>query len=289
MAGLITLPNEIIHEIVRQLIPELDGRTVFACETWRRSPHIRNLRSLTLTCKHLSAVTLPHLYGIVVLDGPTRMIRLLRTLVQNPKVRGFISTMLICCPLHVWDGIPDLFSPREIFLGRDPKLNIGTCWDTGTMDAYAAAIFQATGLDRPEYKGFTKLELETLNRGVYWRYIPKFLERLGYENTLVQGLAVALIALPTRMERLAMWRHYAGRDICHFGAAFDALLADESVRARVLPNIKRLDFRENPDGDEGHLAALFRIPSVQKLVGEGTKVEGPVSQSWRVKGRWGSG
>ncbi|KAF3941507.1 hypothetical protein ABW19_dt0200984 [Dactylella cylindrospora] len=271
MTRLLAFPNEILSEIVEHIVPDFDDDEYLEDPTsWRTSPHIRDLQSLSLTCKQLSAFATPRLYRVVVLGYPTSMIRLLRTLIENPASREMIRTLSICCPLNWCDTIIDPFSPRETFLDDNPELTLDMKWDTESMDEYAASIFRNAGLDREEYKAFTESELEALNDGGYWLSIPSWSERVRYEEALMQGLASALIALSPRTERLCMWPGRDGGRAWDLEYSIKKLVNDEKTRDRILTKLTRLELR---DSGSDYFEALSQIPSISKLLSSGVNIE----------------
>ncbi|KAK6336187.1 hypothetical protein TWF696_001750 [Orbilia brochopaga] len=290
MSPLLSLPNEILNDIISQLVPDFIHEAKFANrEEWRRSEHIGDLRSLSCTCKHLSALVRPHFYSVVVLDYPTCMIRLLRTLIENPAIRDMVRTMAICCPLHYCDDIADPFAPRETFLDDNPELKLDIVWDTDSMDDYAAAVFRSVGLDRDEYKRFTEYELEALNDGTYWMSIPDFSERIGYENALMQGLAMSLIAFLPRLEHLIMPRYQTG-PMYDFDGAVDRLVKGQDTKERMLTRLSRLELRKESyrrswpwEKGSDCLDALLRIPAIKRLVDGGHKTENEMLELWKVR------
>ncbi|KAJ6257540.1 hypothetical protein Dda_7325 [Drechslerella dactyloides] len=277
MSTLLALPNEILDKIIDQLVPSFADESTFSNHAdWRKSAHIEDLRSLSGTCKHLSDLVRPHFYRIVVLDYPTCMIQLLRTLIENPHIREMVRTLAICCPLHYCNDIINPYSPRETFLDDNPELLLNMTWDTNSMDNYAAAVFRSVGLDRDEFKKFTEDELEALNDGSYWMSVPNWSERIGYETNLIQGLAVALIALSPRIEHLAIPRYHAG-SAYHFENAVDTLARCEDTSEIILAHLTRLevntesiDYYRGPNAVQNdYLQVLLRIPAVKRLVDEG--------------------
>ncbi|KAF3917017.1 hypothetical protein ABW21_db0204487 [Orbilia brochopaga] len=285
---LLSLPNEILLEIISRLIPDFGDKSKFANrKNWRRSEHIKVLHSLSLTCKHLSTLVRPELYSVVVLDYPTCMVLFLRTLVEKPEVRDLVRTMAICCSLQYCDEIADSFSPRQIFLDDNPHLNLGMAWDTDAMDDYAATVFKTAGLVREEYQRFTEYETLALNDDSYWFSVTESSDRMDYESELMQGLALALMALSPRLELLCMSK-YAGGPVYHFQKIVAQLLECESTKDIILANLSRLEVKkEIPryarpwEMDHDYFNALLRIPAVKKLVNEGEKTETEVEEIWQ--------
>ncbi|KAF3919669.1 hypothetical protein ABW20_dc0105567 [Dactylellina cionopaga] len=193
--------------------------------------------------------------------------------------------MSIRCPLYFCDDIVDPYAPRETFLDDNPELKLNMKWDPKTMDEYAATVFRNVGLDREEYKEFTEYELEALEENGYWMSIPDFSKRIGYENTLMQGLALALIALCPRMERLCIWRHDDEGEMSHFESTINVLVNDEATREKILTRLTKLEFRSELklSRESEYLTELFQIPAVKSLVAQGVKTKEKRLESWEIK------
>ncbi|KAF3928183.1 hypothetical protein AA313_de0205949 [Arthrobotrys entomopaga] len=275
MPRLVSLPNEILEEIVDLLVPSFPDECSDH-KDWGEGPHLKDLFSLCLTCKQLESVTRPHLFKIVVLTYPTRMIRIFRTLIETPSLREMVNTMSICCPLEFSDETVDPFSPRETFLDENPELSLKMKWDPETMDSYAAAVFRAIGLDHDEYKEFTEDELEALNDGSYWMSVPDYAERSAYEGRLMEALAVGLMALSLRLERLTVRRD----SVCdyHFQESIASLIVHQDTEDQVLKNLPKLEFwtaSVKPWGlkkvsySDEFWSSLLRIPAVQTVYDSG--------------------
>ncbi|EPS39669.1 hypothetical protein H072_6536 [Dactylellina haptotyla CBS 200.50] len=290
MLKLLELPNEVLMEIVGLLVPDFNDKTEFPNhEEWRESPHIADIRSLSITCKHLSLIAQPYLFKIAVFDYPTPMIRLLRTLTENASIRDMIRTMCFCCPLQFCDTISDPYSPRETFVDDNPELILDTKWETEKMDEYAATVFTTANLDAEEYKGFTDSELEAHGEGSYWMSVPDWSQRVGYENALMQGLALALMALAPRLETLIIWRNDARGSYRHFERTIKDYIENELIKDKLLANISRLEFRDTAsvrftDRDRPDFREkLFEIPPVKELVEKGTQAEGVKFKLWYME------
>ncbi|KAF3243324.1 hypothetical protein TWF128_010294 [Orbilia oligospora] len=265
---LLTLPNEIINETIRHLTPEFTTDAKFAShKDWRSSPHQNDLCNLMLTCKHLSAVVRPHLYSTVVLDYHTNMTHLLRTLIENPDFRGLIRTLSIQCPLTFCDSIVDPYSPRETFLDDNPELKrkLNMKWDTDEMDEFGGKVFRAVGLDAHQFKEFTEDEIKSLNDNTYWLAVPTYSKRTGYENAIMQGMALALIALSHGVR---------------------TLVDSEMLRDKILTGLKRLEILGySGPGIEDHFNQLLELPAVKELAenGEHQYSEKDDMEFWAVK------
>ncbi|KAK6532788.1 hypothetical protein TWF281_006964 [Arthrobotrys megalospora] len=286
---LLTLPNEILNEIICLLVPEFDDEAKFSShKEWRTSSHQRDLCHIILTCKHLSALAQPHLYNTIVLDYHTNMTFLLRTLIEHPEDRGLIHTLSIQCPLTWCDTLADPYSPRETFLDDNPELKrkLDMKWDPENWDDFAAKVFRKVGLDADEFKAFTEDELEALNDNSYWMAIPSWSERVGYENALMQGMTLALIALSTRLERLCLLQYHGGGRTYDFEVGAKALAEDEELKDKVLASLKRLEFRGG-DGwaARGYYTELSNLPRIKELVENGDHVEKDDMEFWVAKAR----
>ncbi|KAK6505720.1 hypothetical protein TWF481_007612 [Arthrobotrys musiformis] len=281
---LLSLPNEILSEIIRHLIPDFDtGGEFKSHKDWRSSPHHNDLSNLILTCKHISAIAKPLLYTTVVVDYHTNMTHLLRTLIENPEIRGLIRTLSIQCPLTFCDELVDPYSPRETFLDDNPELKrkLNMKWDTDKMDEFAAKIFSSAGLDADEFKAFTEDEVESLNDNTYWMAVPSWSERVGYENALIQGIALALISLCTRLERLCLWTYYDTGNTFDFEHGVDVILESEALKDNVLVGLKRLEiWNDGGSGEDDHFRKLFEFPAVKGLIEEGDHLETDDMEFW---------
>ncbi|EGX49386.1 hypothetical protein AOL_s00078g419 [Orbilia oligospora ATCC 24927] len=286
---LLTLPNEILDEAIRHLTPEFATDAEFAShKVWRSSPHQNDLCNLMLTCKRLSAIVRPYLYSTVVLDYHTNMTHLLRTLIENPDFRGLIRTLSIHCPLTFCDSIVDPYSPRETFLDDNPELKrkLNMKWDTDEMDDFGGKVFRAVGLDAHQFKEFTEDEIESLNDNTYWLAVPTYSERIGYENAIMQGMALALIALSVRVERLCLWRFYDSGNMCDFERGVRTLVDSEMLRDKILTGLKRLEILGYSGSSiEDHFDQLLELPAVKELVenGEYQYEEDDDTEFWAVK------
>ncbi|KAK6343016.1 hypothetical protein TWF718_008394 [Orbilia javanica] len=285
---LLTLPNEILIETIRHLVPEFDPKDESKGDKgWRSSPHHNVLRNVMLTCKHLYTIARPYLYAIIVLDYHTNMTHFLRTLIENPDLRGLVQTLSIQCPLYFCDTIVDPYSPRETFLDDNPELKrkLDMKWDTGEMDEFAAKVFTTVGLDADAFKEFTEDELEALNENSYWMAIPTWSERVGYENALMQGMALALICLSTRLERLCLWNFYDMWITPHLERGVSGLVRDEALKDRILVGLKRLEIWSVDGCDaSGYFNDLFEIPAVKELVEQGDhRLEREQMELWVAK------
>ncbi|KAK6504330.1 hypothetical protein TWF506_002533 [Arthrobotrys conoides] len=285
---LLELPNEILNETIRHLTPDFntaDGEFT-SHKYWRSSPHQNDLCNLMLTCKHLSAIVRPHLYSTVVLDYHTNMTHLLRTLIENPDLRGLIRTLSIDCPLSFCDSIVDPYSPRETFLDDNPELKrkLNMKWDPDKMDEFAGEVFRAVGLDADEFKEFTEDEIESLNDNTYWLAIPTWSKRVGYENAIMQGMALALIALSVRVERLCLWRFYDTGNTFNFEYGVNTLVKNEILRDKILMGLKRLEFLGHGGiGFEDHFNKLFELPAVKELAENGDYSKADDIELWIAK------
>lgn len=157
-------------------------------------------------------------------------------------------------------------------------------WDTDKMDEFGRKVFRAVGLDVDEFKEFTEDELESLNDNTYWLAIPSWSERVGYENALMQGMALALVSLSVRVERLCLWRFYAKGSIFDFEYGVDALAKDEMLKDKVLLGLRRLEFwGYGGSSNEDHFNKLFKLPAVKELVENGDHLETDDMESWVAK------
>ncbi|KAK6540792.1 hypothetical protein TWF694_008182 [Orbilia ellipsospora] len=279
MPHLLSLPNELLEEIVGLLVPSFP-RDCSEHRYWGigpgETPHIKDLSSLCLTCKQLELVVRPHLFKIVVITYPTRMIRLFRTLIENPSIRKMVRTISICCTFSFGDEMVDPFSPRETFLDENPELSLKMKWDPDTMEPYAAAVFRAVELDRDEYKEFTEDELEALNEGSYWMAIPSFSERANYEERLMESLAAGLMALSLGLERFIIRRENNDSDD-HFQEAIASLVKHPDTQDHVLENVPKLEFwksRSNPFGfqispSDDFWNSLIQLPTIKEFYDDG--------------------
>ncbi|KAK6335881.1 hypothetical protein TWF730_003255 [Orbilia blumenaviensis] len=282
--GLLTLPNELLSEITRHIIPEFSPDGGYKSHKgWRSSPHQNDLCHLMLTCKHLYALMRPHLYTTVVLDYHTNMTHLLRTLVEHPEIRGWIRTLSIICPLYFCDRIVDPYSPRQTFLDDNPELvrKLDMEWNPDKMDDFAGKIFRKVGLDANEFKQFTEDEINALNDNTYWMAIPTCSERVGYENALMQGMALALIMLSVRLERLCLWWFRKKGRTSDFEYGVKRLAQDDELNKMAFVNLERLELWGN--GDNDCLAKLLSFPAIKELVGKGNYIEADDMETWVAK------
>ncbi|KAF3288609.1 hypothetical protein TWF970_005672 [Orbilia oligospora] len=151
---------------------------------------------------------------------------------------------------------------------------------------FRGLIRTAVGLDAHQFKEFTEDEIESLNDNTYWLAVPTYSERIGYENAIMQGMALALIALSVRVERLCLWRFYDSGNMCDFERGVRTLVDSEMLRDKILTGLKRLEILGYSGSSiEDHFDQLLELPAVKELVenGEYQYEEDDDTEFWAVK------
>jgi hypothetical protein len=237
---LLSLPTEVLNTIVECLLPTLGlrGDPVSYLPNPSYVVNRHAIFNLTLACRRLSEIAKPFLYRIIVLQDGETMVLLLRTLLENSRLRDNIRAVATVVDLSWGSDVDNDFFEDQV-------------WDLAAMTSFERRIFQLASLDA--VAGADDFE-----------------DEYDYNFELVQGVFAAILCFANRLNTLSLRLPHITVEYHTLDHILNRLLNAADVRAQIMPSISRLMLKADPDqchiaGTANACPSLLRFSSIRQL------------------------